>query len=148
MMDQSNTFALFGSSATTMLSALIFLATGTLAFAVMIGVRAREAVRRRAARVSIDDDGPGGRRNLRYSGLRAAQKLIDYTTKHYSAADNENVKVLRRRLLRAGVYNPNGVACFFIARGLTAVALAAATFFVLPMLGFGGKAPFWLFVMA
>jgi tight adherence protein C len=115
---------------------------------VMIGVRAREAVRRRAARVSIDDDGPGGRRNLRYSGLRAAQKLIDYTTKHYSAADNENVKVLRRRLLQAGIYSPNGAACFFIARGLTAVVLAAATFFVLPMLGFSGKAPFWLFIMA
>ena len=48
-MDQTDTFVLFGSGATTMLSMLIFLATGTLAFAVMIGVRAREAVRRRAA---------------------------------------------------------------------------------------------------
>ena len=33
---------------TMMLSVLVFLAAGTLAFAVMIGVRAREAVRRRA----------------------------------------------------------------------------------------------------
>ena len=42
-MDTSSTFAVFGDSATTMLSALIFLATGTLAFAVMLGVRSREA---------------------------------------------------------------------------------------------------------
>jgi tight adherence protein C len=147
-MDQTDTFALFGSSATTMLSMLIFLATGTLAFAVMIGVRAREAVRRRAARVNIDDDVPGGRRSLRYSGQRAVQKLIEYTTKHYSSVDTENVKMLRRRLMQAGIYSPHGAACFFIARGIAAVALAAAAFFVLPMLGFGGKAPFWLFVMA
>jgi tight adherence protein C len=147
-MDQTDTFALFGSSATTMLSMLIFLATGTLAFAVMIGVRAREAVRRRAARVNIDDDVSGDRRSLRYSGQRAVQKLIEYTTKHYSAADTENVKMLRRRLMQAGIYSPHGAACFFIARGVVAVALAAAAFFVLPMLGFGGQAPFWLFVMA
>ena len=77
-MDTSSTFAVFGDSATTMLSVLIFLATGTLAFAVMLGVRAREAVRRRAARVNLDDDTRGnGRRSLRYSGVRAAQKLVD-----------------------------------------------------------------------
>jgi tight adherence protein C len=131
-----------------MLSMLIFLATGTLAFAVMIGVRAREAVRRRAARVNIDDDVSGDRRSLRYSGQRALQKLIEYTTRHYSAADTENVKMLRRRLMQAGIYSPHGAACFFIARGLAAVAMAAAAFFVLPMLGFGGQGPFWLFVMA
>jgi|SRR5579862_50852 len=147
-MDQTDTFALFGSSATMMLSMLVFLATGTLAFAVMIGVRAREAVRRRAARVNIDGDEPGGRRSLRYSGQRTVQKLIEYTTKHYSAADSENVKLLRRRLMQAGIYNPHGAACFFIARGICAVALAAGAFIVLPMAGFGGKAPFWLFVMA
>jgi len=148
-MDQSTTFALFGDSATTMLSVLVFLATGTLAFAVMIGVRAREAVRRRAARVSIDDGMSGAnRRALRYSGIRAAQKLIDYTTRHYSSVDGDNVKILRRRLMQAGVYSPHGAACFFIARGSCAVALGIATFFVLPMLGFSGKAPFWLFIMS
>jgi tight adherence protein C len=146
-MDPTTTFAIFGSSASTMLTVLVFLATATLAFAVMLGVRAREAVRRRAARVSIDVGEPGGRRSMRYSGLRAAQKLIEYTTKHYSAVDDANVKVLRRRLTQAGIYSPHGAAIFFIARGLTAVALAGAAFFLLPMLGFGGNAPFWLFVM-
>jgi len=56
----------------TMMSILVFLATGVLAFAVMVGMRAREAVRRRAARVGIEDDAPGGRRALRSSGARAA----------------------------------------------------------------------------
>jgi tight adherence protein C len=147
-MDTSSSFALFGDSATTMLSVLIFLATGTLAFAVMIGVRAREAVRRRAARVNIDDDAPGNRRSLRYSGLRAAQKLIDYTTKHYSSADKNDVKLLRRRLMQAGIYSPHGPAYFFIARGAFAVGLAVATFFVMPMFGLAGKTAFWLFVMS
>src|ERR1700729_3092997 len=106
-MDTSSTFAVCGDSATTMLSALVFLATGTLAFAIMLGIRAREAVRRRAARVNIDDEAPGGRRALRYSSARATQKLIDYATKHYSSTDTNDVKMLRARLLQAGVYNPH-----------------------------------------
>src|SRR5271154_5282987 len=136
-------FALFGDNATTMLSFLVFLAAGTLAFAVMIGLRAREAVRRRAARVGIDDDAPSGRRSLRYSGLRAAQKLVDYPTRHYSSADSGDMKILRRRLLRAGVYGPHGAAYYFMARLAMAVGLAAGSFFVLPMFGFGAKASFW-----
>jgi tight adherence protein C len=147
-MDTSSTFAVFGSSSTTMLSALVFLATGTLAFAIMLGVRAREAVRRRAARVNIDDDAPGGRRALRYSGLRTAQKLIDHATKHYSAVDTNDVKMLRQRLIQAGVYNPHGTAYFFLARGACAVAIGLAAFLGLPMLGFVAKVSYWLFVMA
>jgi tight adherence protein C len=147
-MDPSNTFAVFGSSSTAMLSALVFLATCTLAFAVMLGVRAREAVRRRAARVNIDDHAPGGRRALRYSGARAAQKLIDYATKHYSSVDTNDVKMLRARLLQAGVYNPHAAAYFFLARGACALGLGLTAFFGLPMLGFVAKVSYWLFVMA
>jgi tight adherence protein C len=140
-------FAMFGGGPAATLNILIFLAASTLAYVAMHGLIAREAVRRRAARVNVDDGGPGGRRALRYSGLRAAQKLVDYTSKHYSSVDSDNVKLLRRRLVRAGIYHAHGAAYFFLARGLCAVALAIATFFVMPMLGFGGKAPFWLFVM-
>ncbi len=146
-MDPSSTIAAIGDNAPMMLSILVFLAAGTLAFAVMIGLRAREAVRRRAARVGIDDDAPSGRRSLRYSGLRAAQKLVDYTTRHYSSADSGDMKILRRRLLRAGVYGPHGAAYYFMARLAMAVGLAAGSFFVLPMFGFGAKASFWLFII-
>ena len=54
-MDATSRIGMFGGNATAMLSVLVFLAAGTLAFAVMIGVRAREAVRRRAARVGLDE---------------------------------------------------------------------------------------------
>jgi tight adherence protein C len=147
-MDPSSTLSLFGDSAATMLSVLVFLATGTLAFAVMIGVRAREAVRRRAARVNLDEASPGGRRSLRHSGLRAAQKLVDYTTRHYSAVDSTEVKLLRRRLMRAGIYDLHGAAYFFLARLTLAVGLAFAAFFVLPLFGYTGNASFWLFIMS
>ena len=146
-MDTSSTFNLFGDNAATMLGVLVFLAAGTLAFAVMIGIRAREAVRRRAARVGFGDDMSGGRRSLRHSGSKAAQKLVDYTTKHYASADSNDVKILRRRLIQAGVYNPRATAYFFIARGALAVGLAVGAFFGLPMVGLDGKSAFWLFVM-
>jgi tight adherence protein C len=131
------------------LSVLIFLAAGTLAFALMVGVRAREAVRRRAARVGLsDDEGGGGRRALRYSGMRAAQKLVEYTTKHYSSADTKDMKVLRERLTRAGIYDPRGPAVFFLSRVGLAVGLAVVAFVALPQFGFEGKTSFWLFTMA
>jgi len=133
-------------STSTMMSILVFLATGVLAFAVMVGMRAREAVRRRAARVGVEDDAPGGRRVLRSSGVRAAQKLIDYANKHYSSVENKDIKVLRQRLMRAGIYDPRGPAIFFLARIVAAIVLAGAAFLALPMLGFGGKASSWIMV--
>jgi len=44
-MDPNTTIAAIGDNAPLMLSVLIFLAGGTLTFAVMIGLRARSAVR-------------------------------------------------------------------------------------------------------
>jgi tight adherence protein C len=131
------------------LSVLIFLAAGTFAFAMMVGVRAREAVRRRAARVGLGDDvGGGGRRSLRYSGMRAAQKLLEYTTKHYSSADTKDMKVLRERLVRAGIYDPRAAAVFFLSRVVLALGAAAMAFFVLPSFGFEGKTSFWVLMLA
>jgi tight adherence protein C len=131
----------------TMMSLLIFLAAGTLAFAVMLVLRAREAVRRRAVRVGIDEEASGGRRALRHSGVRAAQKLIEYANKHYSSVETKDIKVLRQRLMRAGIYDPRGPAIFFLARIITAVALAGGAFMVLPMLGYGGKSSLWVMIM-
>ena len=146
-MDASGTFGLFSDSAVTMLSLLVFVAVGTLTFALMVGFRARGAVRRRAVRVGLDDGSGEGRRSLRYSGLKAAQKLIDYTTKHYSSVDSKDMKLLRRRLMQAGIYDPRGVGYFFFARVSMAIGLTIAAFFVLPILNMDGKASFWMFLM-
>jgi tight adherence protein C len=145
-MNPADAMDAFGDNSSLMMSVLVFLAAGTLAFAVMLGVRAREAVRRRAATVGIDEDG-GGRRALRHSGKRAAQRLVDYANKHYASVDSNDLKVLRRRLLQAGIYDAHAVAYYFIARIGLAMAMAAAVFFGLPMTGFEVKASFWLFVM-
>jgi tight adherence protein C len=138
-----------GFSTPTMLSVLVFLATGMLALAMMMGVRAREAVRRRAARVGLGDDAAnGGRRALRYSGLRAAQKLVEYTAKHYSSVDTKDMKVLRERLTRAGVYDPRGPAIFFLGRVVLAIGGTVFAFIVLPSFGFEGKPSFWVLLLS
>jgi len=146
-MEPANSAGLFGDASATMLSLLVFLATGTLAFAVMIGVRAQQAIRRRAARVVLEDESGAGRRSLRHSGLKVAQKLLDYTSKHYSSADSQDMKKLRRRLTQAGIYDPRATSFFFLARVGLAIFGAIAAFFLLPMLGMQGKSSFWLFVM-
>ncbi len=147
-MDTNSSFGLFGDSAAMMAGLLIFLAAATLAFALMSVIRAREAVRRRATRVGLGEESSAGRRSLRYSGLKAAQKLVDYTAKHYSSVDGKDMKRLRHRLVQAGIYDSHAAAYFFIARTAMAVGVALALFCVLQMLGMYGKTPFWLLVMA
>jgi tight adherence protein C len=140
-------FDLFGNEATTMLSILIFLAAATLALAVMIAMRARDGLRRRLVRVDFENASPNSQRSLQFSGLRAARQLVEYTTKHYASVDGDNVKLLRRRMLQAGIYNPHAMAYFFLARATCAVALTGLVYFVLPLLGFPTSSAFWLFVM-
>src|SRR3954467_8516124 len=86
----------------TMVAVLVFLAAGTLAFSVMAVLRVQGSVKRRAAPISRGDfNAPAGSRSLRHSSLKAAQRVIDYTSKHYAAGSNEETKVLRRRMIQA-----------------------------------------------
>jgi tight adherence protein C len=140
-------FSPFGDDSTIMLSSLIFLAVATLALAAMIGLRARDGIRRRVARVNIEDGAPNERRSLQYSGLRAAQRLVEYTTKHYASVDGDNVKVLRRRMLQAGIYNPHAIAYYFLARAACALLLTGLVYFLLPLVGVPGNSGFWLFLI-
>jgi len=149
-MDAESGFALFGDDATMMVSVLIFLAAGTVAFAIMALVRSREAVRRRVAQVGPDDGGVVGRRALRHSSIVTARKLLDRVTKHYGSGDNENkeTKLLRRRMLQAGIYDPNAVAYFFMARMALAAGSALFLFIFLPTFGVQSQNTFWIITFA
>jgi len=134
--------------ANMLIALLVFLAAGTMAFSVMAFARVRGSVKRRASRIVDDSERASNpARSLRYSSLKAAAHLIEYTTKHYAAGNDENTKVLRRRLIQAGIYDPRGVAFFFLARTGLAVGIAAAMFVVLPMVTSYGGTFFWLMVI-
>ena len=136
-------------SNTMFMALLIFLAAGTLAFSVMAAVRVRGAVKKRTARIMNDEERANHGRSLQYSSARALSKLIDYTTKHYSESNEENMKVLRRRLVQAGIYDSRGVAFFFIGRTALAIGLAAAVFVLLPFIRPNSSGSmFWLMVVA
>lgn len=129
-----------------LLALLIFLAVGTIAFAAMALARARGAVKRRT--MGIADEKPSNSsRSLRYSSLKAITHLIEYTTKHYSETNSDTMKVLRTRLIRAGIYDSRGIAFFFIARTALAVGLATAIFLLLPLVAAYGGSFFWLMVI-
>jgi tight adherence protein C len=139
----------FGDSATMMMALLVFLATTVATFGVMLGVQARGAVRRRAsgiARHTGDADDP---RALRNSSMKAVQRLLDYTTRHYAADDKGkgDMKVLRRRMVQAGIYDARAVAYFFVARTALAVGLAVAVFVFLPMIVSLQGSMYWLAVI-
>jgi tight adherence protein C len=131
----------FRDSQSLMLTLLVFLAAGTLAFAVMAVMRSRGSLKRRHARIV---DAPVNSRNaLRHSSAKAVGRIIDYTNKHYST-DEATMRVLRRRLIQAGIYDPRGVALFFAGRTVLAIVLAAAAFFVLPFVWRIGGSMLWL----
>ncbi|MGA7972013.1 MAG: type II secretion system F family protein [Pseudolabrys sp.] len=142
--------SMFADSGNMMMALLVFLAAGTLAFAVMAVVRVRGAVKKRASRMMMDEGGHPSdpKRSLRHSSRQAATKLIEYTTKHYGDGNAEGTKVLRKRLIQAGIYDPRAVAYFFIGRTALALGLAIVLFLFLPMFGVhNGGSYYWLMVV-
>jgi len=127
---------------------MIFLAAGTAAFTVMAFVRVRGAVKKRTERVMEEGGRSNPKRSLRYASLSAVTQLIEYTTKHYASTESDAMKVLRQRLIQAGIYDPRAVAFFFIARTALAVAIAAALFLFGPTVMSKGGSAFWLAVVA
>jgi len=137
---------MLGDSSSLILGILVFLTAGILAFSLMAAVRVRGAVKRRASRL-IDDDARKPGRSLRHSSVKAVARLIDYTNKHYAATDDDTMKVLRQRLIQAGIYDPRGVAYFFLIRTGLAIGLALAMFFLVPMFRPATGGIFWMMVM-
>ena len=136
---------LSGTGSTTMVSLFVFLSAAILAFGVMAVVQVRLAVKRRAAGIS-----PGGAvaagddpRSLRSASRVAAQRLIDYTSKHYSGEKNGDTKELRRRLIQAGYLDARAPAFFFLTRAVAGVALAIAAFLLAPMVLAPDSSWFW-----
>ncbi|MGC2779763.1 MAG: type II secretion system F family protein [Bradyrhizobium sp.] len=127
---------------------LVFMATGGLAFGAMMMARVRGAVRRRTADIvgDIEASSGQGRRSLRMTSINAAQQLIDYTTRHYSTLDDNNMKMLRRRLVQAGIFDPRAVGFFFLTRAALAVGLGALVFLFMPLVAPQAAALFWPFV--
>lgn len=124
-------FDMFGDSASLMLTLLIFMASATLAFAVMASLRVHGAMKKRAAGIAVESGASrGGRRPLQ--GTRVAQRLIDYAQKHYDESDSKDMKVLRKRLVVAGIYDPRAVAYFFLTRAALAIGLAVLAMLFVP----------------
>ena len=119
---------------TLVMGLFVFLAVATLAFVAMAALRVRSEVKRRAADVMLDNSGRSDdKRSLRHASRMAAQKLIDYTTRNYSA-DGGDQRQLRRRLIQAGFLDSRAVAYFFFGRIVLALGFAAMAFSLSPMI--------------
>jgi tight adherence protein C len=140
---------ILGDHSSSVLALMIFLAVSVLAFGFMATVHARNSVKRRAAGIAeyTGEREAADKHSLRGSSARAVQRLLDYTTKHYSGEKGGDAKVLRRRLIQAGIFDGRAVAYFFVARTALAVSLAAGAFLLLPMLVTQKPSMFWLCVM-
>jgi tight adherence protein C len=141
-------FTPFGDSESTLLTLMVFLATATLTFAMMAMVRVHGAVRRRTAGINAKLTGEAAsfqQHHQRKSGFQAAERIIGYAQKHYAESDSKDMKVLRKRLVLAGIYDPRGVGVFFVARTILAVGLAVAAMMFAPG---DGNSMYWMIVGA
>jgi len=139
----------FRDRASMMVAMLVFFAAGTLAFTLMAMLRVRGAVKRRTSRIVMEESerAANAKRSLRYSSVQAVARLIEYTTKHYASANDENMKTLRRRLIQAGIFDPRAVAFFFLIRTGLAVGIGLALLVFLPMVTSKGGSFFWLLII-
>jgi tight adherence protein C len=142
--------AISNENASLFLSVFVFLAATLAAFGVMAAMQLRGAVRRRAAGISSDgDDSLGtGSKSLRNSSMKAAHRLIEHTAKHYAALDDNTMKLLRRRLVQAGIFDSRAVAFFFLTRAAMAVGFGGAVFILMPIFISNAQASFWPLVGA
>lgn len=140
--------SLFAGNSSILLELTIFLAIAAFSFSILGFVQTRAAVKERASRIAVDEREQADKRSLRYASLKAVARLIEYTTKHYAATNEDGTKVLRRRLIQAGIYDPRAVAIFFVVRAVLAIVTAGALFFVLPLLIQMSNTYFWLMVIA
>ncbi len=140
-----NQLAAIAGDGSTQVSLFVFLSAAILAFGVMAVIQVRMAVKRRAAGIStgLADAAADDPRSLRYASRVAAQRLLDYTTKHYSSENAGATKELRRRLIQAGYLDPRAPAFFFLARIVTALALAILAFVTAPMILREDSAMLW-----
>jgi tight adherence protein C len=125
----------FADGPALLLTALVFLATAVLTFSIMLGLRARAAIKRRAAGIAEYSGDMEDARSLGASSLKAVQRLLDYVTKHYgvSEKDKGEMKLLRRRMIQAGIFDAHAAAYFFLARAALAAATGLAVFLFLPL---------------
>lgn len=137
------------ANSSILLELSIFFVIGATSFLILGFVQARTAVKERAARIVLDERerAQNSKRSLRYSSLKAVSQLIEYTTKHYSSTNDEKMKVLRRRLIQAGIYDPRAVGYFFFVRLTLAVGLAVAVFLAHPLIALRSTTAFWLLVI-
>jgi tight adherence protein C len=127
------------------LGTFVFLAASSLSFAVMAMARVRSSVKRRAADMATSGPRRSAEnpRSLRYASMKAAQRLIDYTTRNYSDSNQKHMKMLRQKMLQAGFLDPRAPAFYFLARTVLAVGCAVAAFFAVPVLLPDSKSMFW-----
>jgi tight adherence protein C len=138
-----------GGDSTLVVSLFVFLSAAALAFGVMAVIQVRVAVKRRAAGIgstqgSHATDDP---RSLRHASKVATQRLLEYTSKHYSGENAGDVKELRRRLIQAGYLDARAPALFFLARAVAAVILAVLAFLAAPYVLRDDSAMFWPMVL-
>jgi tight adherence protein C len=140
-------FEILDENTGLVLAAVVFIAAATLVFGVMAAWRRHGAVRKRTAVIGREGlgagDGGSGSGSLRDSGMKVVQRLIDHATKHYSSLDESSMKVLRRRLVEAGIFDPRAVGFFFIARSVLAIGIAFMFVLLAPLLPDSMNSMFW-----
>jgi tight adherence protein C len=141
-------FDILDDSTGLVLAAAVFIATAALVFGILASLRLRGAVRKRTATLGREtlDVGDQSRGSLRDTSMKAVQRLIDHTTKHYSSLDESNMRVLRNRLVQAGIFDPRAVGFFFLVRAALAIGVGSLFGAIAPLLPQSFSALFWAMV--
>ena len=132
------------SRAMLIFAGAIFLAATLAAFGLMAFLQTRGAFKRRTAGMATDFTVEGGPKVSGSAGSMV-NRLVDQTTRHYLSIDGENMKILRKRMIHAAIFDPRAVGAFFLLRAVLAVGVGFASAMLLPMLTTSFEQLFWMF---
>ena len=137
---------LFGDGDRMMLALLVFLAdrdAGVLRHGGRCACAARSSAAPPASPASATRRRPAAAARCAIRASKAAQRVHRIHHQALLVAATRGNKVLRRRMIQAGIFDARAVGYFFLGRAALAVGAGALLFFFVPMLSAASTA-FWL----
>jgi len=111
------------------ISGLMFVSVAGLTLAAFAGLNSRRALRDR-----LGAPGSPGQAAApsRVEEMRLLQQLVERAARKVLPSDENNLKLLRQDLIRAGLFDSRAVGIYFLARLVLALAFCVTAFFAAP----------------
>jgi len=116
--------------------AAVFVFVSSITYGVARNIGSREKIRQRALHTDPREDDGSDRRSLRHQRLAGTRKLLSQVGANFIPGNQESVSAIRKKLLRAGFFQPSAMMYYYMVRVVLALCLPGIAFFTIRFGGF------------